>query len=126
MKIQEISIKSGLSRDTIRYWEKLGLLKPGRELNGYREYGEADYRRLVLIRLGKEAGFTLQEISALLDPAMGEDFTFTELSSIMEAQLVRIDERIAELGRIRGRIAHILENCPRAVSLKTALFDQEK
>jgi DNA-binding transcriptional MerR regulator len=125
MKIQEISEKAGFSRDTLRYWEKLGLLRPVRKSSGYREYGEEDYRRIVLIGLGKEAGFSLQEIAALLDPAMGQDFSFSDLSGILEAQLERIDSRIAELGRIRERVLRILENCPRNASLKKALFGSQ-
>ncbi len=59
-----------LSADTIRYYERLGLLQPPtRAANGYRAYGEADVRRVQFIRRAKLLGLSLEEIRSLLDIA---------------------------------------------------------
>ncbi len=63
MKISEFEEKTGLSRDTLRYYEKIGMLSPPlRGANGYREYGQAQLSELSFIQMGKEIGFTLSTI----------------------------------------------------------------
>lgn len=126
MRIQQIVERTGFRKDTMRYWERFGLLRPARDGNGYRNYSEEDYRRVVLIGLGKEAGFTLQEIGALLNPVMREGFTFRNLSGILEAQLERIDRTIGDLLRTRARITHIMKDCPQTRTLKSAIFEDNQ
>jgi DNA-binding transcriptional MerR regulator len=121
MRIQKLAEKNGVSRDTIRFWESLGLLRPSRAVNGYRVYGEEDFRRVALIRLAKEAGFTLKEISHLLDPVMKEGYTLDDLSGILVSQRERIDRRIEELSETRTRITRILESCPRKAALRDSI-----
>ena len=70
MLIGEISKKTELSRDTIRFYEKRGLIKVESsvsEFNNYKEYTEDTLRRLLLIKKTKRFGFTLNEISELLE-----------------------------------------------------------
>ncbi|WP_394223145.1 MerR family transcriptional regulator [Alteromonas gracilis] len=63
MKILEFEKKVGLSRDTLRYYEKIGLLtRPERASNGYRNYGQTQINELLFIERGKAIGFTLSEI----------------------------------------------------------------
>ena len=63
MKISEFEKVTGLSRDTLRYYEKIGLLSPpSRGLNGYREYGQVQLNELNFIKKGKEIGFSLSTI----------------------------------------------------------------
>ncbi len=63
MKISELEKKVGLSRDTLRYYEKIGVLTPPmRADNGYRYYGETQLNELAFIERGKSIGFTLAEI----------------------------------------------------------------
>lgn len=63
MKISELEKKVGLSRDTLRYYEKVGVLTPPmRAANGYRHYGKTQLDELVFIERGKAIGFTLSEI----------------------------------------------------------------
>ena len=94
-----------------------------RDRNGYRNYSDEDYQRSILVGLGKEAGFTLNEISTLLDPIMRDGFTFKDLSGILKKQLERIDRKLAELSRTRARISQILDNCPKSKAMKKAIFD---
>ena len=63
MKIAELEKKVGLSRDTLRYYEKIGILTPPlRASNGYRYYGKTQLKELAFIERGKAIGFTLAEI----------------------------------------------------------------
>ena len=63
MKIAEFEKRTGLSRDTLRYYEKIGVLsKPSRGLNGYREYGQTQFEELAFLQKGKSIGFSLSEI----------------------------------------------------------------
>lgn len=65
MLIHELAERTELTIDTIRFYEKQGLLDEThflRTSNGYRHYSEAAFQRLLLIRLGQEAGFTLSEM----------------------------------------------------------------
>ncbi|MDR3715349.1 MAG: MerR family transcriptional regulator [Puia sp.] len=70
MLIGELVLKSGLSRDTIRFYEKQGLIKIGckqRRNNNYKEYSEEVLKRLHTIKRMKNFGFTLNEAAGLLD-----------------------------------------------------------
>ena len=63
MRISEFEKASGLSRDTLRYYEKVGMLTPpSRDLNGYRSYGPTQLEELAFIQKGKKIGFTLSTI----------------------------------------------------------------
>ncbi|MBU2952713.1 MerR family transcriptional regulator [Marinobacter sp. F3R08] len=63
MKISEFEKKSGISRDTIRYYEKIGLITPpARGVNGYRNYGQVQLEELAFIQKGQKIGFTLTAI----------------------------------------------------------------
>ena len=63
MKVAEFEKKVGLSRDTLRYYEKIGVLTPPlRRNNGYRYYGEAQLKEIAFIEKGKKIGFTLTAI----------------------------------------------------------------
>ncbi len=68
MKIKELEEKSGLTRDTIRYYEKIKVLKPAaRDLNGYREYSKDHLNDLIFIKSSKKIGLTLEEVKLALD-----------------------------------------------------------
>lgn len=112
MKIGEISERSGLSRDTIRYYEKLGLLViDGRHRdNNYKHYGLQALERLAQIQQLKMLGFTLNEIRQLLcdnvDSSPCED-----LPTKLQRKIERIDEQIATLQRFKISLTDIQRAC---------------
>lgn len=69
MQINDPESIPGIKRSSIFYYEREGLLEPTREDNNYREYSEGDLRRLKLVVVLREPGFTGAEIRALLDDA---------------------------------------------------------
>ena len=69
MNIKELTETVGLSRDTIRFYEREGLIsKPSRKSNGYRDYDNKIVEQLNMIVMAKELGFTLKEIRELTEP----------------------------------------------------------
>lgn len=85
MKVAEFENAMGISRDTLRYYEKIGLLtSPGRGVNGYRVYGKEQIRDLHFIERGKALGFSLLEIKHGLERYK----TFGKLCPEFREQLV--------------------------------------
>ncbi len=120
MQIGELAEATGLSRDTLRYYEKRGLLTARRSGNGYRDYPEEAADWLRYIRLAQALGFTLQEIEAdlplLAAPVRDSATTAAALRAALQAKLAEIDRRIDGLQVLRGELAHRLsaqmEECP--------------
>lgn len=94
-RISQLARLFGLSRATLLYYDRIGLLSPsGRTRAGYRTYGERDRERLARIRRYREAGFAVADIRALLQP------TRTPPARLLARRLQAIDEEIV---RLRGQ-----------------------
>jgi DNA-binding transcriptional MerR regulator len=110
MQIGEIAEATGLSRDTLRFYEKRGLLRARRSANGYRDYPAEAVDLLRYIRLAQTLGFTLAEIEAdlplLAQP--GAEVTAPQLRAALERKLADIDQRINGLHMLRGELARRL------------------
>ncbi len=117
MQIGELAEASGISRDTLRYYEKRGLLQARRSSNGYRDYPEEAADWLRYIRTAQSLGFTLQEIEAdlpLLAAPAGD--SAAALRAALQAKLAEVDRRIDGLQALRGeltrRISAQMAECP--------------
>jgi MerR family transcriptional regulator, copper efflux regulator len=112
MRIGELAEATGLSRDTLRYYEKRGLLRARRGGNGYRDYPAEAADWLRYIRTAQALGFTLQEIEAdlpLLSAAEGDSVAVAAaLRAALQAKLAEIDRRIDGLQALRGELAQRL------------------
>jgi DNA-binding transcriptional MerR regulator len=99
MLISELAAKTGVSTDTIRFYEKEGLLQPdgaARGDNNYRQYPDEAIEKLNFIIQGKKLGFTLKEIIAewdLVSPEQAADF--------IQLKVERIEEKISQLQEFR-------------------------
>lgn len=110
MRIGQFSEVTGLTRDTIRFYEKQGLLKPIRSGNGdYREYAATDADRCAMIRLGQQLGFSLQQIRELAEDWESNRLTPEKKRQQLDARLLDLDTQIATLQRMRGYIVTKLE-----------------
>lgn len=90
---------------TVRYYTRIGLLKPSRDLsNGYKIYKPADKDRLKFINSAKELGFTLNEIEEILDHAVQGDSPCPMVREIVEKRIRENKEKIRELKRLQGRL----------------------
>jgi MerR family copper efflux transcriptional regulator len=113
MKIGELAKRAGVGIDTLRYYEREGLLPAPRRLaSGYREYGADVVQRLRFVRRAKGLGFTLPEIRELLaiSDHTGEDMATLKASA--REKLALIDARLAELQRMREGLATLIDACP--------------
>jgi DNA-binding transcriptional MerR regulator len=116
MQIGELSTATGLSRDTLRFYEKRGLLAALRRSNGYREYPAEAVEWLCYVRTAQTLGFTLAEIESGLPVLAGAKESGPLLREALRGKLREIDERIAALAALRadlaGRIEAPMAGCP--------------
>jgi DNA-binding transcriptional MerR regulator len=105
MRIGELAVATGLSRDTLRFYEERGLLSARRRGNGYRDYPAEAVEWLCYLRSAQALGFTLADIEAgmpaLADPANAG----AELRAALVRKLGDIDARITGLVELRSALA---------------------
>ena len=114
MQIGEISKLTGFSRDTIRWYEKIGLIKLGRQSRGknnYRNYDQKTLDKLMFVKQIKSFGFTLKEIADLLLLEETNDLNCSSVLKIIEPKLKMIDEKIAELQDVKSKLIKGKESC---------------
>ncbi len=114
MLIGELSKASGLSRDTIRFYEKNGLIAVGkkeRRFNNYKEYSEETLKRLLSIKQLKGFGFTLNEIAYLLDMLDVNEATCKNVSHKIDEKVLLINQKIKELKAVRKQLLDGKNNC---------------
>ena len=126
---------TGLSRETLRYYEKAGLLNPRRQAeNGYRVYTTDDLERLEFIFRTKKAGFTIREIRMLLDLRKSVNATCRLGRDLANEQIGHVDEQIAALEDVRGILVDFVAQCEKegldepcslSFNLKPVLFDED-
>lgn len=111
--IGELSKRSGVSADTLRFYEKNGLLIPsGRSESGYRLYREDDLAQIHFILNAKSVGLSLDEIKELLDIRLeATEHSCAEVKAITSAKLTIIDQKIAELTRLRNALKRLNDAC---------------
>lgn len=105
MLIGQLSKACGLSRDTIRFYEKQGLISLGkkdRRFNNYKEYSDEILKRLLSIKRLKGFGFTLNEVSELLDMQDASTATCENVSRKIDEKILLIEQKIEEFKSIRG------------------------
>lgn len=109
--IGQLAKRSGVLIDTVRHYERIGLLKPAARLaSGYRRYGEAEQKRLRFIRRAKALGFTLDEIQELLALSAGRNVQ--SIRKAAAARLADVERRIEELTRMRDSLRQLIAACP--------------
>lgn len=113
MKIGELAQRAQVAIDTVRYYERQGLLPvPTRRASGYRSYDAADVVRLRFVRRAKALGFTLVEIRELLALSGRRDDDMADLKAVATEKLSDIEARLVELTRIRDGLRTLVASCP--------------
>lgn len=131
MKIGELAKAAGVGIDTVRYYERRGLLAtPLREASGYRCYRRADVAPLRFIRRAKQLGFTLTEIRELLALSGRRSADMGKLKATASVKLAQVEAKIVELERIRNGLRALVTACPGTGALDgcpilAALADEE-
>lgn len=112
-KIGQLAKQENVSVEALRFYDQQNVLKPGhRADNGYRIYSEADRRKLIFIQSAKNLGFTLTEISELLDIKTDSNaHTCEEVKTISQLKLRDIQERIAQLQKFETTLEKVINKC---------------
>ncbi|MEY2341035.1 heavy metal-responsive transcriptional regulator [Acidithiobacillus sp. IBUN Pt1247-S3] len=111
--IGRLAREAGLAAETLRYYERIGLIRPiQRTQSNYRLYdGEAE-SRLRFIRRAQNLGFSLAEVKELLDISSHPENDMAAVKEIAEGKIVDIEEKIADLQRMRTALQSVSERCP--------------
>ncbi|MGI5508761.1 MerR family transcriptional regulator [Streptomyces sp. CA-106131] len=113
MRIGELAAQAGMTRDTIRFYEKVGLVIGRRLPNGYRDFPPETVSWLQYIRTAQALGFSLAEIARNGETLREAPDTAEALSMLFEEKLQVIDTRIAELTTLRAELAtRVGTGCP--------------
>ena len=119
MQIGQLACQAVVAIDTVRYYERQGLLPPPeRRASGYRQYGQPDIARLRFIRRAKELGFSLQDIHDLLRLSSQADADRSEVRALAQQRLTDIERELRELEAMRATLAHLVGQCSGQGSLE--------
>ncbi len=111
MLINELAKATGLSKDSIRHYQEMGLLEVEQQAAGsrtYNQYPDVNLDRIEIIKSGKSMGFTLKEISAHINAYFSGHLTADEQIKIFEDKLLGVNAKIEELKESRSYIKHKL------------------
>jgi MerR family mercuric resistance operon transcriptional regulator len=119
MKSQDIQLsrgslakETGVNIETIRYYEKIGLMPdPARSSGGHRIYDQSHMKRLSFIRRSRELGFTLQEIRELLELVDGGDYTCAEVRDRTLYHLDDVAMKIRDLRKMQNTLKTMASKC---------------
>ena len=110
--IGDIARLSGGRIETIRYYERIGVVrKPGRTTGGHRIYSSAQLNRLVFIRRSRELGFSLAEVRTLPDLIDGDKMTCEEVHGITLEHLSEVRRKLADLIRLERVLIELAGQC---------------
>ena len=112
--IGDIARLSGVRIETIRYYERIGVVpKPGRPTGGQRLYSSDQLNRLVFIRRSRESEFSLTEVRTLLDLIDGDAMTCEEVHGITMEHLSNVRRKLADLRRLERALKELAGQCPK-------------
>jgi len=113
MQIGQLAARAGVAIDTVRYYERHGILPPpARKASGYRRYTDADVARLQFVRRAKALGFTLAEVRELLALSGRRADDMAGLKAAAIGKLADVERRMDELARIREGLQALVASCP--------------
>jgi MerR family mercuric resistance operon transcriptional regulator len=117
IQIGTLSQRTGVHIETIRYYERVGVLpRPPRSPGGFRRYGPEDIRRLGFIRRLRELGFSLESVQALLDLAETRRSKCGEVRAMAAGHLAEVQAKITDLRRMERVLRTMVASCDRGVT----------
>lgn len=111
MNIGIASERSGLPPKTIRYYEDIGLVRPDRGGNGYRDYDHAHVHKLTFLHRARSLGFTIEECRQLLALYEDRSRASADVKALASAKIAEIERKIAELETLKRTLAHLAAHC---------------
>ncbi len=128
LPIGEMSRKTGVNIETIRYYERIGVMpRPVRTEGGHRAYDADQLKRLAFIKRSRELGFSLGEIRALLDLVDTGTYTCSEVHERTTKHLATVRKKVADLRRLERVLKDMVADCSQGdvpeCPIIDALFD---
>ena len=112
MRISQVAAEAGVNIQTVRLYERRGLLKaPRRTPAGYRDYSPAAVEMICFIKEMQGLGFTLREIKQLIALRDPRRFSAAQAGELARAKIREIEDKIARLTRMRDQLAHDMASC---------------
>jgi MerR family mercuric resistance operon transcriptional regulator len=110
--IGQLAKAAGVNLETVRYYERIGLLaKPARTSGGQRSYSSEDARHLAFVRRARELGFSIDDIRPLLKLAVPGQPSCAEVQSIASAHLTNVRTKLADLVKLEKILAATVDQC---------------
>ena len=124
LQIGELARRTGCNIDTIRYYEKVGMLAPPmRTEAGYRLYGADDVRRLSFIRRARELGFQPEEVRAMLRLSDEQAQPCAEVMGVARSHLADVRSKIADLQAMEAALEILVVKCEKGLSTLCPLIE---
>ena len=111
MNIGAVAERSGLPAKTIRYYEDIGLVRPSRSANGYRDFAAEELHKLAFLGRARSLGFTIEECRTLLSLYDERTRSSSDVKAIAQKHLDRIDGKIAELQALSAALRDLVKRC---------------
>lgn len=111
MNISDAATECGLPAKTIRYYEDIGLVAPGRLANGYRDYDENDLHKLRFLQRARGLGFSVEDCRMLLSLYEDRNRASSDVKEIAKTHLAEIERKIAELQSLRDTLSDLVQSC---------------
>jgi Cu(I)-responsive transcriptional regulator len=112
MKIGELARATSTKIETIRFYEKIGLLPaPARTAANYRAYNQTQLARLSFVRRARDLGFTLDQIRGLLALSDDRDQSCSAVDTVARQHVSEIDRKITDLRALRRELQEMLDQC---------------
>ena len=111
MNVSAAGRRAGLPAKTIRYYEEVGLVKPGRAENGYRDYSAEDVHSLAFLKRARGLGFSIDECRQLMALYRDRSRASQDVREIAVAHVRMIEEKIRELESMRRTLTTLVDAC---------------
>ena len=124
MRIGTAAEQAGVNIQTLRYYERRGLLpRPPRRTSGYREFPDDAVRIVRFIKRAQDLGFTLGEVEELIKLRSEKRRDRTRVRAVAEARVRQVDRKIAELQAIKQALSHLVHCCQEGSTLECPIIE---
>lgn len=114
MTIGQVAGRAGVNVQTLRYYERIGLIaEPARRRSGYRDYPDETVRVVRFIKRAQELGFRLEDVAELLALAGQAPGSCQAVRKLARDKMAELDRRIADLTAMRASLARLVATCDR-------------
>ena len=111
MNVGNAARRSGLPAKTIRYYEEIGLIRPARARNGYRDYSGGDVHRLAFLKRARDLGFTIEDCRQLMALYQDRSRASHDVRRIASDHVAVIEQKVRELQSMRATLQKLIHAC---------------